>query len=506
LKILQFSVPEVKIGSIVDYKTIASNSKCDILNPAEYSEYFISNDPSIISKLKIIYPKNIKIDSKKYNFDKDSLEVKIEKTADGTIITYEKRNIPDFIQETAMPPMPYFAPMIRFIEKYDLKAIAEELKNRITPAITVDEKIKTEIAKIIEGKKNNKEKAIAIYEYLATNIQSTGIYNAINDYNAVPAVVLYKEKYASNFDRAVMLYTFLKTAGLKVDLCFGTYENFEPFDNEFFAITDFHNILVECEGEFLYPDAEYYPYGIIPADHLDNKYFRIFEGSGKLFDIKRDKFEKKYSDLSLEMKISNDGNTSFNLMETGHGEDDPEIRANFKNMKPVHRKQTFEQIASDIAKGGKMNEYKLSDVENKAVRAYYSVNFESNNYISKLGDMYMLVPLPYVGVNTGLVSKEQRNFDIFFDGYNIDSMEIKIKLPEGYKLKYLPKSVESRNEYFDFSMKLNYDEKNNQVIYKRTNHNLKKIISRADYKKIKDQYEKAGLLKKERMILEKITK
>lgn len=506
LKILQFSVPEVKIGSVVDYKTVASNSKCDILNPAEYNEYFISNDPSIISKLKIIYPKNVKIDFKKYNFEKDSLEIKIEKTADNTIVTYEKRNIPDFIQEPAMPPLPYFAPMIRFIEKYDLKAIAAELKKRISPATALDENLKAEVAKIIEGKKTPKEKAVAIYEYLATTIKDVSVHNSINDYNATPIAVLYNEKYASSFDRAVMLYTFLKEAGLKADICFGTYSNFEPFDADFFTITDFHNVLVECEGDFLNPDAEYYPYGIIPSEYTDNKYFRIFEGSGKLFDIKREKFEKKYSDLSLDIKISKDGNTLFTLTETGYGEDDPVIRASFKNMKPVHRKQTFEQIASDIAKGGKMNEYKLSDVENKSIRAYYTVNFESNNYISKLGDSYMLVPIPYTGVNTGLVAKEKRNFDIFFDEYSLDSMEIKMKLPEGYKLKYLPKSFENKSEYFDFSMKLSYDEKNNQVIYKRTNHNLNKIISKDDYKKLKEQYEKAGLLKKERMILEKITK
>ncbi len=117
--------------------------------------------------------------------------------------------------------------------------------------------------------------------------------------------------------------------------------------------------------------------------------------------------------------------------------------------------------------------------------------------------MYMLIPLPFSSIYTGFVSKEDRKFDIFFDSFSLDSISVKIKLPPGYKVRYMPESIEKANEYYKISLKLKYDETNNEVIFTRRNETLKKIVPVSDFKKLKELFETAGTLKKERLILEK---
>ncbi len=502
-KIIQFSVPEVKIGSIVDVKIISKSAASDILDPYNHSEYFMSYEPAMVEKFRLTHPKSLKVEYKKYFIAKDALDLKVDNEGDNTVISYEKKDIPDFVPEPVMPPLQYFAPHMRFAEKYSLKDIAAELKKRIVPAVKFDEKMKADLEKIIKDKKTKREKAVAIYEHLATNIRHAYVEASIDGYRPTASDVIYREKYASDYDRTVLLYAFMKEAGLSCDICFGYNENYAPFDRDFFTIYDFPNILLECEGEYLFAEGEYYPYGIVPQKYLDNKYFKVFEYSGEMINLTRQKNERTYVDKILDINIEASGKTSFVMRETGYGEEDPEIRASFKNAKPVKRKQAFEGIASGIAKGGTLSGYFLSDVENHSERANYKIEFESSNYVSKLGDMYMLVPIPYSGMSTRIVAKDKRNFDMFFDTYDLDSISVNIKIPEGYKVKYLPKAVEDNGEFYKVSMKLSHEAESNEIKYTRANEILKKLVPAKDFDKFKAQYEKAGLLRKERIILER---
>ncbi len=508
VKILQFSVPEVKIGSVIDVELVTRSYKADCLNPLTYRKYFMSYEPVRYSKFTLTHPKNIKnIEYKKYFIkegkDTDDVVINRETTGEVVVYSFEKRDIPDYIDEPVMPPFSYFVPNVKFVQKFKLSEIAVELKNRIAPKAVLDDKMKSDLAMIVKDRKTAKDKAKAIYGYLATNIKHAGVEANIDDYRPNDAARIYSEKYASLFDRSVLLYSFLKEAGLSCDICFGTDQNSYKFDEEMMSVYDFDNILVECENEYLYASSEYYPYGVIPESYKDNRYFKIFKFNNKLTEISREKFERSFTDDMLTLNIAPDAKTVFNLQELAHGSSDPSFRAGYKNLKPIKRKQSFEQVASGIANGGKLIGYTLSDVENHEEKQGCTIDFESDNYVSKLGDMYMLVPLPLSSVYTGFVSKEDRRFDMFFDNYNLDSVSVSIKLPAGYKVKYLPKPIEKANEYFKISMKLKYDEKKNEVVFTKNSETLKKIVPVADFKKMKELFESAATLKKERMILEK---
>lgn len=506
VKIVQFSVPEVRIGSYVDVKIVTKLEPNEILNPLAFRKYFVSTEPLLRTVTKISYPKSVNLEFKKFFMEGDTMEIVTEKSGDTTTVSFEKRDIPDYVSEPSMPPLAYFAPHVRVVERYPLRQIAAELKKRISAAAVADEKISSEVGGLIKGKKTGREKALAIYEFLATNIQPTGVPAEIDNFRPTAASVIFREKYASLYDRAVLLYTFLKEAGLQADIVMGRNENTAPPDRELYTIYDFPNILVKCGDDYLYPNAEYYPYGIFPAGYMDNEYFSVFEYSEKLAQLQRSKFERNYSDNALAMTVAPDGNTVFTLTETGYGEEDPSLRGMFKNEKPAKRVQFFEEIAADIASGGTLSRHRLSDVENHFERASYTIGFESPNYSTKLGDMYMLVPFPFVSVSAGAVSKESRKFDMFFDQYTLDSTTVTIRLPEGYRVKYLPKSIEEADDYLKISMKFSYDEKNNTVVFRRTNEGLKKYLPRADYKKFKALLEKTATLKKDRMILERVDK
>lgn len=507
VKILQFSVPKVKIGSIIDVETLTKTEKIDILKPMVFRQYFINEEPIKHFKFTVEFPRKFEKDIlyKKYFINSnstDDVEIKQIKQDDTIAYTFEKLNILDYIDEPLMPPLSYFAPNVKFIHKFNIKDIANELKNRIETKIQLTPKLKEEVLKIIKDKKNKKAKAKAIYEFLATNIKNVNVYDSINNYYPIDLEKIYNEKYASLFDQSVLLYAFLKEAGLKCDICFGTNQNDVKFDEEMATIYDFDNILIECEDEYLYADSEFYPYGIIPEEYKDNKYFKVFNYNG-LFEISRKQFEQTYSENLLNCEVANNGKSIFQLINTVYGSSDPEFRASYKYLKPIKRKQAFEELASKISNGGSLTNYMLSDVENFDEKQKYILNFESNNYVSTLGDMYMLIPIPFSSIYTGFVAKENRKFDIFFKDFNFDSTSVIIKLPSNYKVKYIPESIDLSNEYYRILMKLNYNEKENIIIFTRKTQKLQKIIPVSEFKKIKSMFELAGTLKKERIILEK---
>jgi hypothetical protein len=105
--------------------------------------------------------------------------------------------------------------------------------------------------------------------------------------------------------------------------------------------------------------------------------------------------------------------------------------------------------------------------------------FKIDNYISTF-DKEMYIDLDPYKQYKWMVIDSTRQYDVAFGEKVFIKDVYKLKIPQGYKVKSLPKGMDSKKE--NFSVKLSYTQKNNEVIVEKEISVDNGIIKKSDFK------------------------
>ncbi|HKL12172.1 MAG TPA: DUF3858 domain-containing protein [Halanaerobiales bacterium] len=113
-----------------------------------------------------------------------------------------------------------------------------------------------------------------------------------------------------------------------------------------------------------------------------------------------------------------------------------------------------------------------------------------DNYAEKMGNMLTIKPFKFPINLTQVVASENRNYPIYLSFKRNVKRTIKINIPEGYKVNFLPKSQSYNNEVGSFE--LNYQKKANEITAKLNLILDRKEISVKEYNSAKKLLNKAN--------------
>jgi hypothetical protein len=104
-------------------------------------------------------------------------------------------------------------------------------------------------------------------------------------------------------------------------------------------------------------------------------------------------------------------------------------------------------------------------------------------------------------INTSLVAKEQRSYNLYFGALETQETEIEYLLPPNLKLKYLPATISEETPWLKF--KVDYQKIDNKIVFSQLFQLKCKEIPVAEYPSFKEFF--AGLAKKikQRIVLER---
>jgi len=501
----QFSVPEVKQGTIVDIKiqTKYKNIK-KFLKPTGFLFYFRSQEPALLSTLTLKYPEKQKIHFKNFWLSQNQpLWAKKEKG--WNIVKWEMKNMEEIISESFMPPYRDINPRVQIGDSFTYEEICKELRNRIETNITISPEMNKKISYLIRNTKNDTEKARKIYNFIAGDIRDVNTIIDITNYYPTKPSVIFKEKYGNQLDRAVLLMSMLRGAGLNATLAFGRPLITGAIDKQFPNIGDFTAIAVIVNNkDWLYPGAEYYSYGILPSFYQNSPFINIYQKKPQIEISPVNSPEPNTIKDSCLITIKEDGSAKLRVDAEYKGSKSAGFREWYKNLKPVERKQGFENIAANITKGAEMINYTISDLGNLDEPVKYSIDIKTNSFASLVGDKYLLIQIPsvYSSMSTGYVAKEDRKFDIFYDELLSRETTVIINLPSNYNITYIPSGYYETNGYIE--SKIDITKGGDKVKFFRKFSINKQLVPLKFYSSLKRIVENTGRYGGERIILEKM--
>jgi transglutaminase-like putative cysteine protease len=451
-KVISINFPGVEIGSIIEYKYIINTFKPLIENNFWDGFYFQSTEPFLVSRYELSVPKRMKLNI----FEKDiKLTDKKEKFGYITYI-WEKKEIPPIIEEILMPPLTEFVPKV-YVSTFNswseigkwFYEITEDKKKK-------SEELKSIVEKLIENKKSEEEKIIALYNYVCSNIRYVGLEMGIHGYKPHSPEEVLKAKYGDCKDKANLLKKMLEFAGIKSYLSLiNTESNIEkdiPFPGQFN-----HAIIAIATGNsyiFLDPTSEVMKYPHIPPSE-QGKYTLICKEEPQL--LKTPVFSPKENTRrrEIEATIDENGNLKGKVKIVPSGIFEGVLRNSFRYLRPIERERALLKELNSILPGTKLISFEITGLESLDNQLIEKYEFFTSKYGIKVANKIIFQPsLIDKLTDLSIVSLEERKYPLRL-GYNFKKEEIiEYKLPENFEIETLPNSFKIEEPFGIFSLNI----------------------------------------------------
>ena len=108
-----------------------------------------------------------------------------------------------------------------------------------------------------------------------------------------------------------------------------------------------------------------------------------------------------------------------------------------------------------------------------------TMDYEVEGFASVAGDRYMSFNLPEIRYDASDVGEETRRYPLDWGTRDQTSFEMRIKLPEGYSVKFLPKKTHCKNEHMSYTAE--FREKKGTILFKDVMKRQSTFILPTDY-------------------------
>ncbi|MBQ7651673.1 MAG: DUF3857 domain-containing protein, partial [Victivallales bacterium] len=216
------NLPSVEIGSVIEYQyTVTHNARTV---PFSLVSSFRSFNPIRSKRISVTYPNRMKLDhqlSQNGRFIKSetvNIEEKAEAQGDNITLTWTTQNQPEIKTESNLPRLRYILPCIS-VTTGGRQRFLEEISDAMLHKVA-DGPGARQIVEKMDGMSAIR-KVLAIRNMVARDIRTAGPSTF-----AIPMGALtnsertLKDGYGNSLDKAILIYSLLKAAGLKPEFVF----------------------------------------------------------------------------------------------------------------------------------------------------------------------------------------------------------------------------------------------------------------------------------------------
>jgi len=454
--IIRAVIPEVKAGSIIDYEYEIIEARPEDENQFYTNWFFGGDNPVYESSVKFIVPENKNFYWVSRNFAPYSDKPEIINKDGYKIYSFKRGEHPPFVAEPDCPPKSDLLPFVLGSTFKDQTYLSGWISKFLKERINSNDKMKETVQQILKEKnaKSEVEKLSVIYRFVQEFIHYRSIKTSISSgYTGHPATETFANRYGDCIDKAIFFSSLLNTAGIEsYPVIVMTNDHPRVLFGEIGLISGNHAItevhLKEKEKKVIYLDSTSTTYRYPSFRHDDqgipawNPILNTVREINPIDpDVNTTVFEKSI--------ILNKDNTGQVASYTEYsGDQEAGIRGYFISLKEKEIESLLRSIISRDYPGSLLNSYEYGKPDDYTKNLYLKMSYIANNITKKTGD-FLIMELP-ISYNFDNVTLKARKYPLVYSTTSGKINKIKIKLPEGYRIKDLPEPVKITNKYFSY--------------------------------------------------------
>lgn len=465
--IIKATIPNVKVGSIIDFEYEVIESSPEDPNQFYTSWYFGGDNPVFESKIKFIVPEDKNFYYVIKNFNKDDKNPVITTNDGYKIYSFVRDKCPPFVPEPNSPPIEELYPAVFGSQFKDQTYLSNWLSNLMKERMVSNDKMNSLINQIIEkaNAKSEEEKITVLYRFVQEYIHYRSIKTSLSSgFSGHPATETFENRYGDCIDKAIFFSTVLGIAGVEAyPVIVSTNDNPRPLYNEIGVITGNHAIteihlkdkkiiyLDSTSLTYRYPTFRYDDQGIPVWNPILNT-VREINPMDAIWNTQE--YEK-------EVILDSDGNAEIKSYSIYSGDWEAGLREYFLSLKEKEIKSVLGTLVARDYPGSVLEKYEFRNPTDFSNNFFLKLYYKALNIGKKTGS-FLIMNLP-VNYDFEFVSFSERKYPLVFKTKEGKKNKISIMIPDDYKIKGLPGAINISNKYFTY--KASYKQEKDKIIF-----------------------------------------
>lgn len=497
-KVLEF--PEAVPGSVVGYEYVQRDRPYML----EDGWWFQDEAPVKTARFILQLPPGWEFSTSWFNY----AEQKAQTPAPNQYV-WELSDLAGVEREPDMPPwesvagwvgIKYFPsdPGLRSKTSGSWKDIGLWYDNLTQESRTPSPEIKQKVAELTSGLSNPVQKMRALTEYVQRNIRYYAVEIGIGGYQPHPAAEVFARQYGDCKDKATLLSTMLKEAGVdsyyvviddRRGVVHANYPSIGEFNHVIIAIrlndqmTDplFYAEVNDPQlGRLLFfdPTNPYVPLGYIPS-YLQDSYGLVVEpDGGHLVSLPLLPALTNRLLRTAKFNLTPAGDLSGEVQELRWGGPAADDREEFLETEPSKRVQIFESFLGAFLNNFALTGASLGNLDKYSDVFTLDYKFSSQGYAKVAGDLLVFPPRVVGDKSTNLldlfaVTGKPRKYPLEFEEATRQDDVFDFALPAGYVVDGLPQPVQADCEYATYHSQMSAE---GGVLHYKRSFEIKNIV------------------------------
>jgi len=523
-KVLTFTLPNVKVGSVVEFKYNIRSENISFFPtfafqreiPVNYAEYRTEVPVYYVYKQVVKGYIDIKSDRKVESASRRYVdEYHNGKTVDymEVVNTHIAKDIPavkkeDFVDnlDNYTSKIEYELEMIRRPDQPDkniaqtweglTKTIYEE--KDFGKQLNTRQYFETDVERITKGMESREEKISAVFNFVKNRMHWNKKFGIYTDVGVKKA---YMDRTGNVAEINFILISMLNASGIiTYPVLVSTVHNgIAAFPNR----TAFNYIVasVEIDGKHTLLDAagDYTAPGILPEYALNWK-GRLIRQYGDSEEVNMVPSVSSKNTVTLLSVIDKEGKISgkARILKTDYE------ALGFREKYAGMNRESYLEKMENRYNGLSITNYVLENEKNTASPIQETFDFTSNNVTEIIADKMYLDPLLFFTERKNPFVQEVRNLPVFFGYPKQDKYTLNIEIPEGYAVESIPQPMAIATGEGVGSFKFNIQVTANKIQIVVTSEINQMLVAAEFYPALKDYFKKMTDKQNEKIILKKI--
>lgn len=503
--VLHYNFPNPSAGCIIEYKTYREEFLPYIDDFFSNRFTFNGDQPVLSSEFEIIMP-----EGKELYWVSRNLSEKEEKpsiiTKDGkTTYLWSFGEQKPIIAEPSMPDLGDIAKRIYVSNQKEMEFLFTWNRKMLGNNTKVTPYIKERLKEILKDVSEDKEEILKyLYHWVQTKIRYVSVKSgSMSGMAGHPAEETLKNNFGDCVDKSVLFSTLLKASGIEaypISIKTNPGEEMEsriPCFNANHSITE-----VRLNGKKMILDTTTTNYSY-PNFRIDDHGVPVRNSFTK--EVYRTPVPPPANNASIytrKMELSPAGSIKVEFNGDYTGPRSAGLRGYYKTVPEKDLKKVFQRLASQDSPDAKLIDCNIKNVYdlNKDINLTYS--YTSKEFLKKAGSLYILKNNSVLPYSFSEVSLEKRTYDIEYMSSERRKNTDIYTLAPNWKIEFLPKTIEVKNEYIYYKAEWIQTEPN-KIQFLNHFDRLKRIVPVKDYALYKADIQKILDFESENVLLKK---
>ena len=499
-KVLSGVIPGVDVGAVVEY--VYEHEYYNPEDPRLFSPGYLfqGTEPVAFSRVKVAVPKDVTLNYMTRRFDDAMKEPVIEESGGTRAYTWQMEELAPIVPEPMMPPLADVVPIMEASIFASHEDVFDLLRNLQENRIEVTPEIAAAVEEITAGAEGVDEKIARIYHWVQENTRYISIKGSLGaGFSGHTAGETFANRYGDCTDKAILFASMLEAVGVRSYPLIVKTNDAGAGITEIPALSGNHCISEVClPGRAFYLDttARNYRYPYFRPDDHGIHAVNAIRGDIKMIPVPPPSDNRRFS--RLDVALDADGNAIVKTRNEYNGSIEAGVRGFWKRVREDNRELMMSDYVNTISPGAVLDAFTLTDLTDLSEQLMMTIDYSLARHAIRAKDL-MYLRMPTLERDYPEVALESRQHPIQYYTSEERILEIDLKLPDGFRPKWLPPGLDVSNPYIEFNAA--YEERDGAVLFRETFRRARRIVPSGDYAQYRDALRAIAAFSKQEVFL-----